>query len=123
MGAMCMFFLRRCWILNDTNYSVLQSAQAKNFGALALARRADQRFHMVQIALQRLSPCCREPVLRFGQPPLKRLRAHDLIGFFQPAAVHPQPPGRLLPHAPPFLECHRTFTRPTPSIPPPPPPT
>jgi len=39
-GAMCMFFLRRCWILNDTNYSVLQSAQAKNF--LSLSPRASR---------------------------------------------------------------------------------
>src|SRR5438309_4975998 len=44
----------------------------------ALACRADQRLHVVEVALQRAPPRGREPVLRLRHAARERLRARDV---------------------------------------------
>src|SRR5260370_39344501 len=56
----------------------------------ALARRADQRLHVVDVALQRAPPGGREPVLCLGYAASKRLHARDVGSVLQLARVHAQ---------------------------------
>ncbi len=56
--------------------------QDKKFCRSAFARRADQRFHMIQVALQCPTPRCRQAIFRLRQAPVERFRAHDVIGLF-----------------------------------------
>src|SRR5262245_42127109 len=56
----------------------------------ALARGADQRLHVVQVALERLTAGRREPVLGLGNAPGERLGADDVLRFFETARVHAQ---------------------------------
>src|SRR5271155_3593245 len=82
------FFLRRRESV--INYSVLQSRRAKKYEDLTLARRANQRLHVVQVALQCPPARCRQPVFRFGEPSVKRLRTYNVIRFFELACMHAQ---------------------------------
>src|SRR5690349_22987255 len=50
--------------------------------------RANQRFHVIQIALQRLASRRGQPVFRLGRASMKRLLAGDIVGVFQLARVH-----------------------------------
>src|SRR5882762_10671796 len=86
--CMSMFFLRRGGSL--VNYSVIQSEKTKKFWRLAFARRANQRFHMIQVALQCPTPRCRQAIFRLRQAPVERFRAHDVLGLFQLASVNAQ---------------------------------
>src|SRR5208283_3865664 len=62
----------------------------KNLALSALTRCANQRLHVIQIALKRAPACCRQTVLRLGQPPIKRFCAHDVVRFFELTCVHAQ---------------------------------
>src|SRR5271169_395895 len=62
----------------------------KKLAISAFARRANQRLHVVQIALQSTPACCRQPVLRLGQPSIKGFRADDVIRFFEFASMDAQ---------------------------------
>src|SRR6266704_6029684 len=62
----------------------------KNFSRSPLARRANKRFHMIQIALQCLPPCRRQTIFRFRKAPVEGFRAHDVISLFQLAGMHAQ---------------------------------
>src|SRR6266403_2591881 len=91
MGEVCMvwLFFSPPRITTATNYSVLQSIQPKKT-LLPFACGADQRFHMIQIALERTPPGGRQPVFRFRQTPVERLGAHDVVGFFEFARMNAQ---------------------------------
>src|SRR5260370_8743260 len=56
----------------------------------ALARRADQRLHVVEVALQRAPPGGREPVLYLGYAARKGFRARDVGPALQLAPGHAQ---------------------------------
>src|SRR5216684_7087479 len=64
--------------------------KAKKICPLAFARRPDQRFHVIQVTLQRPPSRCRQPVFGFWQASVERFGAHDVIGFFQLAGMHAQ---------------------------------
>src|SRR5579872_7099696 len=93
---------------STTNYSALQSAEAKNFATLTFAGRANQSFHMIEIALQRFATRSGEAVFRLRQTPIERLRAHDVVGFFQLARVDTQVAVGGLQHRFQFVEGQRT---------------
>src|SRR6476661_2061070 len=57
---------------------------------LAIARGADQRFHMIQITLERAASNCRQPVLRLRHATLERFRAGDVIRLLELARVYAQ---------------------------------
>jgi hypothetical protein len=50
----------------------------------------DQRFHVIQIFLERASPGVRQTILRLRHAALKRLGADDVIGILQLARMHTQ---------------------------------
>src|SRR5881296_2428146 len=50
----------------------------------------NQRFHVVQVALQRAPPGSGEPILGLRNPPLERLGAGDVLRLLEPARVHAQ---------------------------------
>src|ERR1700722_2624029 len=72
------------------NYSATQSRCAKKYAFLALARCANQGFHVVQVTLQRATARRRQTVFCLGQPSIKRFRANDIVRFLELARVHAQ---------------------------------
>src|SRR5260370_12966206 len=54
----------------------------------ALARRADQRLHVIEVALQCAPPGGREPVLCLGDAARKRLHARDVGSVLHLARLH-----------------------------------
>src|ERR1700729_3788796 len=97
------------FLLIFTNYSALQSAESKKFAALAFPRCANQRFHVIEVALERFTTCRREAVFRLGQSTVERLRAHDVIGFFELSRMDAQVAVGRLQHRFQFIECERAI--------------
>src|SRR5271157_2772553 len=87
-------------------YFVWQS-EPTNF--LSLPRRPDQRFHVIQVAFQRPAPPGGQPVFRFGQPPVKRFCAHDVVRLLEFPSVHAQVPIRCLQQGLQLVERQRTI--------------
>src|SRR5207244_2307408 len=67
----------------------------------------NQRFHVVQVALQRAPPGAGEPVLGLGDPAFERLGARDVLRVLQPARVHAQVPVRRLEQRLELVEAQR----------------
>src|SRR2546428_10751041 len=59
----------------------------KKNSASAVPGGADQRLHVVQVALQRAATRSREPVLGLRDAPLERPAARDKLGPFEPPRV------------------------------------
>src|SRR5688500_4621719 len=55
--------------------------------SLAIAGRANESFHVIEIALERAPPGTRQPILRSRHPSLERFRAADVLGVLQLAGV------------------------------------
>ena len=55
---------------------------------LAIARHANQGFHVIEVTLERTSSRSRETILRLRHPALERFSARDILGFFQLARMH-----------------------------------
>src|SRR2546422_3202972 len=72
----------------------IKSVLKKN--ASPLSGGVNQRFHVVQVALQRAPPGGGEAILGLGNPPLERLGARDVLCLLEPARVHAQVPVRGL---------------------------
>src|SRR5207237_700340 len=88
-GPTPRFFVDKTSLI--ANYFATQSTCAKKFSPrLPLPRRANQRFHMIQVAFERLASRRRQPVFRFGRASLEGLLAHDVVRFFQFSRVHAQ---------------------------------
>src|SRR2546427_432647 len=66
----------------------IKSVPKKN--ASPLSGGVNQRFHVVQVALQRAPPGGGEPILGLRYPPLERLAAGDVLRLLEPARVHAQ---------------------------------
>src|SRR5688572_12733245 len=58
--------------------------------ASAIPGGADQRFHVIEIPLERAAPAGGETILCLGHPPLERLGARDIVGFLELARVDAQ---------------------------------
>src|SRR5688500_2403581 len=58
--------------------------------ASAIPGGADQRFHVIEIPLERTAPAGGETILCLGHTPLERLGARDIIGFLELARVDAQ---------------------------------
>src|ERR1700685_2198137 len=78
---------RLSFYIINTNYSASQSTGTKKFAGLALSRRANQGFHVIEIALQSFTPRRGQTIFRLRQPSFKRFRAHDVVRFFEFARV------------------------------------
>ena len=89
-----MFFLRR----GDKRCKLLCTAKhaAKKICRLAFARRANQRFHMIQVTLQRPSPSGRQPVFGFWQAAVERLGAGHVPGMPKARCSPPNPHPRAM---------------------------
>src|SRR5438128_11625109 len=83
----------------------------KKNSASAVPGGADQRLHMVQIALQRAATRGREPVLGLRDASLERLGAHDILGRFELPRVHAQVAVRRLQQPLEFLAAQRRVHR------------
>src|SRR5262245_22085900 len=59
-------------------------------GLFALPHDADERFHVLEVALERAPAAGRQPVFRLRNAALERLRARDELGFLELARVHRQ---------------------------------
>src|SRR2546430_15151034 len=66
-----------------------------------------QRFHVVQVALQRAPPGSGEPILGLRNPSLERLRASDVLRLLEPARVHAQIAVRRLEQGLELVEAQR----------------
>src|ERR1051325_9847504 len=56
--------------------------------ASALARRADEGFHVIEITLERAPTRRSDHVLRLGNAALERLLAQHVLGFLELAGMH-----------------------------------
>jgi hypothetical protein len=83
----------------------------KKFCLLPFARGANQRFHVIQIALQRTPSGRRQPVFRFGQAPVEGLGAHDVVGFFEFARMNAQVAVGSLQHSLQLVKRKRPINR------------
>ena len=73
-------------------YFAIQSNRTKNFRPrrLAPAHGMNQRFHLIQVTLQRVPPRGAKAVHRLGQAAFKVLLALDVLRFFEFARVDAQ---------------------------------
>src|SRR5262249_18308129 len=78
---------------------------------LRFARRPNQSFHMIRIALRRLPARRRQPVLRFRQASIKRFLAENVIRLFQFARMHAQIAVRGLQQSFQLIEGQRAVYR------------
>src|SRR6266581_1419401 len=78
--------------------------------ASPLTGGVNQRFHVVQVALQRAPPGSGEPILGLRNPPLERLRASDVLRLLEPARVHAQLPSVVLSRALSWLKLNDSLT-------------
>src|SRR5437867_10302389 len=83
----------------------IKSVPKKN--ASPLSGGVNQRFHVVQVALQGAPPGGGEPILGLRNPPLERLRASDVLCLLKPARVHAQIAVRRLEQALELVKAQR----------------
>src|SRR5213076_1725364 len=83
----------------------IKSVLKKN--ASPLTGGVNQRFHVVQVALQRAPPGSGEPILGLRNPSLERLRASDVLRLLEPARVHAQIAVRRLEQGLELVEAQR----------------
>src|SRR5438034_1216714 len=79
--------------------------------ASALARGLDERFHSVQITLQRATPLRAQPVLGPRHAPVEKLAAMHVLRFFQFAGMHAQVAVRGLQKLFEIVEAERSVHR------------
>src|SRR6266478_1706505 len=81
----------------------------KFFSRSTLAGGTNKCFHMIEIALKRLTACGHQAVLRLRQASVKRLGANDVIGFFELACMNAQVPVGCFQKRFEFIECERAI--------------
>src|SRR5438876_773768 len=69
---------------------IAKSFRTKKVARLRFAGGADQRLHVIQIALERPATRRREPVLGLGRASRERLGAQHVLRLFELARVHAQ---------------------------------
>src|SRR5205809_719749 len=77
----------------------------------ALAGRADQGFHVVEVALQRAAAQRRQPVLGLGDPARERFATGDVLRLLELACVHAQIAVRRLEEGFQLVERQRVVAR------------
>src|SRR5216110_916240 len=83
----------------------IKSVLKKN--ASPLTGGVNQRFHVIQVALQRAPPGGGEAILGLRNPPLERLGARDVLRFLEPARVYAQVAVRGLEQGLELVEAQR----------------
>src|SRR5215469_315125 len=94
-----------------TNYSALQSKEAKKFVRLALASGANQRLHVIEITLQSAPARRGQTIFGFRQTSVEGLGADDVVGFFELTSVHAEVAVGRLEHGLQFVEGQRAVNR------------